>query len=415
MMIQRALFGASVLALVAGTAAAQSKVISAGEKAARDNAPMGVRAGSFLIVPKVDVDGEYNDNIYATQNNEKSDFITTVRPEVAVKSNWSRHAVNGLARVETKKYADNNSEDQDNYLVALDGRADVIRDTSIGGGVAMARDHEERGNPNAIASGVEPTEFETMTGRVGLYRGLGKANARLDSEAKNIDYKNGRTAAGALVDNNLRDRNEYTQSLRLGYKVTPEIEGFVKGSIDSRVYDRKGSAANRNRSNHGQSYVAGAAFDMTGKTKGEVYAGVAERNYSDNGFKDISEPTFGGKVTWNFSELTTVKAAIDRGIEETTLGASSGYVGTNYTVGVEHALMRNVVLRANAGMANNEYKGFAANQREDDIITAGVGADYWFNRCFKAALDYGYTDRDSNVTGGDYSRNTVLVRLTATY
>lgn len=414
-MMTRALFGASVLALVASAATAQTKVISAAEKVARDNAPMGVRAGGFLIVPKVDVDGEYNDNIYATQTNETSDFITTIRPEVAVKSNWSRHAVNALARVETKKYADKSSEDQDNYLAALDGRADVMRDTSIGGGVAFARDHDERGNPNNVASGVEPTEFETTTGRVGLYRGLGKANARFDSEARNIDYKNGRTSAGALVDNNLRDRNEYAQTLRFGYKYTPEVEAFVKGTMDNRVYDRKGTAANRLRSNQGQTYTAGAAFDMTGKTKGEVYAGVAERNYVDNGFKDISEPTFGGKVTWNFSELTTLKAAIDRGIEETTLGASSGYVGTAYTAGVEHALMRNVVLRANAGMTNNEYKGFAANQREDDIVSAGVGADYWINRCFKAALDYGYTDRDSNVTNSDYSRNTVMVRLTATY
>jgi uncharacterized protein (PEP-CTERM system associated) len=81
----------------------------------------------------------------------------------------------------------------------------------------------------------------------------------------------------------------------------------------------------------------------------------------------------------------------------------------------EHALRRNVLLSAKTGFATNEYKGFAANQREDDVWYAGAGADYWLNRCLKIGASYVFRERDSNVNGGDFDRNTFMVRLTGTY
>ncbi|RYG61373.1 MAG: hypothetical protein EON60_03790 [Alphaproteobacteria bacterium] len=415
------MMGVSALALMASAAQAQNaertgqavmatEVLPAGERMATEHAPMGIRAGSFLVIPKVELTETFNDNIYATSDNEESDLVTSIRPEVSVRSNWNRHAVNALARAEVKRYADNGSEDHENYLVAADGRLDVLRDTSIGGGLSYAQDHEDRGDPNTIGSPDEPTKYNTTVARIGAYRGLGKVNARVDSEAKKLDYKDSTSTAGTNIDNDVRDRMEYTQSLRVGYQLTRQFEVFGRGAWDNRVYDNKSVA----RSNNGQTYTAGASFDLSGKTKGEVYAGYMSRSYGDNARESINEPTFGGKVTWNATDLTSVIGSINRGIEETTIGASSGFLSTDYDLGVEHALTRDILLKGNVGYTNNEYQG-AGFQREDDIMTAGAGVDYWLNRCLKAGLSYNLTDRDSNVSGGDYLRNTVMLKLTATY
>lgn len=406
---------ALLAAVTAGTVSAQSIVNTAGERLSADHAPMGIKAGSFLIIPKADLDVTHSDNIYATTNNTESDMITTLRPEVKVKSNWNRHALNAMARQETVRYNDNRSENHNNLTLAADGRVDIMRDTSIGGGVSFARDHEDRGNPNSLASNSKPVEYTTSIARLGLYRGLGRASARFDTEAKKLDYKDGYTSAGAFVDNGQRDRDEYTNSLRLGWQFDPRFEGFVKGTMDTRNYKRDFSTGYVNRGNNGSSLVAGTTFDVSGKTKGEVFAGVVERNYNNPTFKDISEPTWGGKVTWNFSELTSVIAGVDRTIEETTIGASSGYVSTAYTAKVEHALTRDVLLSGNVGWTENEYKGTAANQRQDDVFSVGAGADYYLGKNFKAGVGYTYQDRDSNVTGGDFDRNMLMLRLTATY
>lgn len=399
----------AVAVILASTASAE--VTPVADRMARDYVPNGVRAGSFLVIPKVDLDATYDDNIYATKNNTKSDFIATVRPEVTVKSNWNRHSVGAVARGEINRYMDHNDEDTENFFVGADGRVDVMRDTSIGGGVSYARSHEDRGNPNAVGTTTEPTEVNTTTAKLGAYRSLGRANARLETDAKDIDYKNGRTSAGAVVNNNIRDRREYGTSLRLGYQFTPVIEAYVKGGFDNRVYATK---APTNRSNTGTNTVVGAVFDITGKTKGDVFAGYEKRNYKGT-LKDISEPTFGAKVTWNASELTTVLANVTRNIEETTLGSSSGYVSTDYGVDVQHGLTRQILLKGGVHYTNNEYQGTAANLRNDDIITAKLGAKYYLNNCWSVGPEYTFTDRNSNITNSDYSRNAVMLRLTATY
>lgn len=426
--MKRMMMSVSAVAMVAGAAqagfaapgdiaeqtaniTAATEVVPAGERMAADHAPLGIRAGSFLIIPKVDLTETYNDNIYATDKNTKSDFITSVRPSIAARSNWSRHALNAVASGDFRRYADHDSENQDNFNVATDGRIDVLRDTSIGGGVSYSQDHEDRGDPNTIGSPDTPVTYKTTVARIGAYRGLGKANARFDSEVKKLEYDDSTSTTGALINNGVRDRDEYTQTVRLGYQLDDRFEVFARGAFDNRVYDDKSVG----RSNNGQTYTAGTAFDVSGKTKGEVYAGYQKRSYGENLRDSIDDPTFGGKVTWNATDLTTVIGSIDRGIEETTIAGSSGFIGTDYNLAVEHALTRDILLKGNVGYTNNDYQGNAANQRKDDIILAGIGADYWLNRCLKAGLSYNYTDRDSNQTGGDFSRNTVMLRLTATY
>lgn len=236
-------------------------------------------------------------------------------------------------------------------------------------------------------------------------------NARVDSEVRMIEFEDGRSSTGAVLSNAGRDRNEYTQTARVGYQLSNDFEVFARGSWDNRVYDSKAVA----RSNNGQVYTVGSTFDLTGKTKGEVYVGHMTRSYANSGRAKIDDITYGGRLTWNATDLTTVIGSINRGIEETTLAGSDGFVNTNYDLGVEHALTRDVLLKAGVGYTTNEYEGSAANQRDDDIIVANVGADYWLNRCLKAGIGYSYSDRDSNVASGSFARNTVMLRLTATY
>src|SRR5882762_4476272 len=57
----------------------------------------GITAGSWVILPSVTAEEKWNDNIYATNNTANvggvvSDYITTISPDVVVRSNWN----NGL-------------------------------------------------------------------------------------------------------------------------------------------------------------------------------------------------------------------------------------------------------------------------------------------------------------------------------
>ena len=71
----------------------------AGAAAAQDDAytPRNIRLGSFLLQPQITLAETFNDNIFYTEDDEESDFITNVLPSLRLRSNWSRHALNAFA------------------------------------------------------------------------------------------------------------------------------------------------------------------------------------------------------------------------------------------------------------------------------------------------------------------------------
>src|SRR3954452_4638018 len=48
--------------------------------------PLGIRSGSFLIFPKIEVGTSYDDNVFATENDKKGDFLFQALPSVDVRS-----------------------------------------------------------------------------------------------------------------------------------------------------------------------------------------------------------------------------------------------------------------------------------------------------------------------------------------
>ena len=96
-----------------------------------DYKAVGMRAGSFKLLPSLDVEVEHNDNVFATETGEESDLISRLRPEIALKSDWNNHALNFNAKGELVRYNDNDDDDVENHSYSVDGRIDAARTTKI--------------------------------------------------------------------------------------------------------------------------------------------------------------------------------------------------------------------------------------------------------------------------------------------
>lgn len=406
---------AAFLVLLAGWVQAEPWVVPVSQRMASAHKPQGLRAGAFVLHPQTTASVMLNDNIYATSTNRKADTIVKLRPQVAAQSDWSRHALNLLAMVERASYARHEDENTTDYRVAADGRVDIVRNTSLGGGVALARNHEDRGDPESAGSSLEPTRYTTAQAKVGFYRGAGKVKLRADSDVRNLDYTMGTTAAGTPVATHLRDRTEWTQQARVTYQAVPGREVFVRGKADTRAYNIKGSAADALRSSHGREVVGGVVMDVTGKAKLEASAGYVARDYVSPLRKDIQAPAMGAKLVWNPSQITTVTGKVDRTVEETILPGSTAYLHDTYLLGLEHALSQNLLLQGKADYSTNQYQGMAPWQEHQQIWTLDLGTKYYLKDRVAAQAGYQFRQRDSNVSGHDYTRNLLTLGLTGTY
>ena len=126
-----------------------------------DYDPLGIRAGGFLIYPSTSVSGSYNDNILATNDDEEDDFIFTVSPEIAVRSNFPRHSLNFAVRSDVGRYVDHTDEDFWDFGAAMAGRLDITRNNRLTAAVNAGREHEDRDDPDDPGADVsrEPIKY----------------------------------------------------------------------------------------------------------------------------------------------------------------------------------------------------------------------------------------------------------------
>lgn len=378
------------------------------DRARPDYDAKGLPLGAFRVKPTLNVEENYRNNIYATETNAKSDYITSVKPALDINSDWSRHELNFHADGDFNHYQNHNDESNNNYGAGLDGRLDILRETFVTGEATYNLRHEDRGDPNSSSSTTKPTEYGETVARLGIFRGVRRVSAKLDGEYKNLNYKNGKTSTGAVVDENDRDRDEYKGTLRLGYEFLPDYEAFIRGSLNTRNYDAAINPGNVNRDSDGYDVAVGTALNFSGKTRGEVYAGWMEQSYDDASLHTVKGATYGADVTWNATALTSVLLNASRSIEETTQANASAYINTSYGIEVQHELMRNILLGATASYTQNDYQG-GSSTRKDDYTKAGLNGKYLLSRNISLKASYDYTDRNSNVSGQDYTDHSALV------
>lgn len=370
-----------------------------------DYDPVGVRLGGFMLLPDLGVQESYNSNIFATNANEKSDFITTIEPKLDLRSNWNNHALNLHADSSINRYASHDSENYTDYTLSADGRLDVLRDFRLYGGAGYQIRHEPRSSPDN-QGGVEPTEYTVYGANAGAEKEFNRLSFRLDGKAERYRYDNVQNAAGATLDQSGRDRDQYEVGLKTGYEIAPLRQVYLLTNYNTREYDNLTGGFNRD--SDGYLLAAGAQYDLTGLIFLDAYAGYRRQDYSDARLDQIDGWASGVKVTWNITRLTTITGTLDRDVEETTLANSPGYFQTRGELRVDHELLRNLILTGSLGYQNDDFQGIARN---DDYYLAGLGAKYLIDRNFSLSGGYGYRTRESNISGSDFDENVVMVRL----
>lgn len=404
------LFCAAIATLAVAGADAHADTVA--KRAIRMHEAPGHVVGGFKVKTTLNVATGTNDNIYATTTNEKSGTLYRVNPELEISKRSDKFRSKLTAGTSVENYFDKANQYVHNPYVSIDAGYRITPATSLTGGAGFAVRHDERGDPNSLSNSVKPLEYHSARAELGLAHRMGDWRFKLGSKAETLDFINGYSSTGAVVDNDARDRLELTHTGQIGYRYDNQLTPFIRTTVTQRDYTRK---APTNRTNVGTQVDVGTAFRLLPAVMGEAYVGSLHRNYTTSSFSDTNALDFGGNVAWNIGSDTTLTGAVRRSIEETTIAASSGFVQTASDVGVEHALSPDWIVTGGLGHRYNKYRGTTFPQRKDIAYIAKVGTTYYVDQNLSVGADYGYRKRDSNVNGSDYGRNTVMLRASYSY
>lgn len=369
--------------------------------------PLGIRYNNIFFYPSITIGEEYNDNIFAVDTGETSDFITTVSPELEVNSEGTRGGWRAGANGDFGFYADQSDENYYDASGIVGAYYNIVPDGELSADAGIARLHEDRSSPDDVG-GIEPTVYYRALGRLGYSHRFNRLSAKADVTARDLTFSDV-DAVGGAINNSDRDRLELDESLRLGYEFMPGYEAFTRGTLEQRLYDDAVDDGGVDRDSLGYRIEGGVTVEVTPLISLDVGLGYAVRDYDDPTLDTFGGFAATGTATWNVTRLTTVSATLSRDVEETTINGASGRVDTLGSVQIDHELLRNVIVSGNFRYVTSDFEGVA---RSDDRFDVGVQADYLLPfRGFTVSAKATHMQRNSNQAGADFDRNIVLLQL----
>ena len=369
--------------------------------------PVGVRVGSFLIRPSIEVSEGYDNNPTHVQGGPGSRF-TVVAPSVALRSDWSRHELSAEIRGSYTSYSDVSDINRPEASALVRGRIDVSSMSRIELEGRARLWTEYPGSPDAISSAVRPPNVYSFGGSAGFVQRFNRFELGIYGGIDRSIYDDALLTTGSIFDLSWRDYNTYSTRLRGTYEFTTSFKPFVETVIDRRVYDQEIDPTGIHRGSNGVTVRAGALFDRKDILTGEISAGFTWRSYHDPTLPDIAGLVFNSSLIWRATPLTTVTLNGTSTVDETIVTGASGLFRREGRVVVDHALRRWLIASASLSYGHEDYVG---GGRLDQRTRVGAALTYYLNRYMALRGEMRREWLTSNVPGVDYTSNIMLVGL----
>jgi hypothetical protein len=380
---------------------------SISERIRPDYDAKGLPMGGFRLYPTLDLTAVVDDNVYRRPN-KQSDTYFLISPSLALRSEWTNHALNFFAGLDHYAYSKLTKEDRTNWNLGADGRLDIQRGSSLTGRAVYISTHEQRFSPDQPGFAASPTPYKVLQASGSLTFQPVDFGVQVGGTVDKFDFDSTRLIGGGVLNNNDRDRTAYTAFARLFYQFSPGYSAFVRAIYDTRDFRRQFDRTGVNRDSNGYRIQGGLSMLVTQLITGEIYGGYMHQDFKAP-LRDVSGGSYGAALTWFPTDLLTVRLNAVRAIGDTTIASASASDDRHVDLSVEYDLLRNVVLQGTVGYTDSRFTG---SNREDQYTTAGVTVMYLINNYLRANAGYVYDHRNSSLAGQDYTDNVFRFGLT---
>jgi hypothetical protein len=370
----------------------------------------GIQTGSFTLFPRVEVGVGYVSNVYSSSINPKGDGYVFIAPSATLRSDWSRHGLRISAGAEHQRYFSEGAENHTDWWVEGEGRYDIAGDSNIAILPRIAKTTEPRYSEGFPDDAAEPVSIRT-TGVTGRATYVGP-RVRLIGAASfyKLNYKDVDSLSGGIVDQDYRDREIKRFSGRGEYAFTPDAAAFVQISHAKIDYDHFTLPID-DRSADENMVLGGVSLDISGVIRGTAGVGYVERDFDLAAYGKSNGIVADVKIEWFVTEITTITATAHRFLRDSAVRGSPGYFDNQVGLRVDHELLRNLLLFAQAEYRRDNYQRI---DRRDNISFVGGGARYFVSPQWELGGRVEYTDRSSSGLdqGRDINELRALVSVT---
>lgn len=401
-------------------------------------APLGLRSGSFLWFPGIELSAGYDTNPLRRTARTPSDFFV-VAPELKVQSQWLRHRLNAELRGSYTTYGRTfedaaasappcdctpgmlatqaltnsgipRSLDRPDFNSKVTGRLDTYGNSHADGEFRFNVGTDNPGSPN-ITAGLDRLPIYTQVGTtLGYTQNFNRLDVTLKGGVDRVAYQQSHLTDGTSTSNNDRDLYQYSGALRVGYQLRPGVEPFAEVSADQRVHDLTYDRSGLRRDSTGTTLRAGSTFELTRQLVGEGSVGYTMRDYKDPSLKPLSGFVADAALVWTQSALTVWTLSAKSAADESILTDVSGALRRDVSLNVDQYFRRWLVGSLKAGAGFDHYIADGPS-REDQRYFLSAALAYKLSRDYQIRGEIRRDWLNSSVAGVDYVADTYLLTL----
>ncbi len=319
---------------------------------------LGIRAGSFVLFPSLDLSGGYSTNPERMPGFPSAAYFVG-GPDLKIASDWDRHSLTADITGNYSLYGGDlvPSLNAPYFNSKVDGRIDVSRQTQIIAENRFLLTTENPGSPNLQTELAKLPIDTDVGGTLGVVQEFNRLSVAALGTFDRAVYYDSLLTNGEKASNADMNFNQTAGILRLGYDLDPGLAPFVQVQEDERIHDLQFDRSGLQRNSVGTTALAGGDLNLFGSLTGEMAGGWVFRSYEDPTLPDISGFIANGALTWQATRLTTAKLTAASEVYETIVTGASGQLARDVSIEIDHAFLRRLVGTASAGYGTDDYVG----------------------------------------------------------
>ncbi|MDB2682710.1 outer membrane beta-barrel protein [Alphaproteobacteria bacterium] len=416
-MITYASFGILVCAPIEGFA---SNIIaqdikesheSSNARTPADLSPQPVQWGSFLLYPSLNLQGEYQSNIFYQNTGEKTDFIWTTRPAIDIEKSIRDHKFSLKTDIVDRRYLGNSDESTQDYNIEFKSNVVVTSSLKIPTQISFSDKALSRSAPGSIRFTTNPVYSKNFNARSGLSYRFNRVNLSLIGNYDRLTYEDSTSKLnGRQVVFSNKDRSIHGATLLAAYDIMGnQAEGAEYTLFAGLSYQREKFddfvAAGVNtaplRSNHQKRVLVGIKTTHKNLLIGEIGGGYYHYDYDSTLAAPIENFDIYADLKYLITPKLTLSAMAERSINQDN-DFSRGFEQTDYALGAEYEFLHNFYGTLQGTYSFDEFIG---SNREDDTHGISAGIRYLHSPKFESRVRALYETQNSTQIGGGYDQN----------
>lgn len=405
--------------LVLGLVLAAAMLLPASASAAGN-----IRIGKITVLPKVAYTGEWNDNIYISEKDEKSDYINkaTLGFGIMREVDEDNYAKLGYS-LDVFKYSDYSDNDYEAHKIyaGLGYKAPSGLYAKLDERFLSTED--PYGGDNLYKEGVAKTKRwnNTLKGAVGYEFG---DKFRLEASYRNFieDYHQ--------FADKWQNKIDHEPGVAAYYRIMPKTSALVEYRVQMREYTEQQSAGDNSKgadSDTAQDFVYHKAFvglhwDASAKITGDLKVGIGFKDYEndenwDGGdYDDATTWIAETRLNYQLFQRTRLNGRLLRQVKDSSSIDSTRYTNTVFGLGASQEFSEKLTGKVDLSYTYDDYDAYgSADERQDDVYAAKLGLDYDIREWLTAGVNYTYKQRESNIDDKDYTNNRVAFTIGAAF